>query len=144
MKYSVIFIVENGKHHECFSVHKYLPCWQALQQVGIRLLAMNFMTLSLTTVLHGCFDQIIDILERLHPCGEKLKQRTLHRTGEGERVKIPWACQRGRLHKDTPCRTLEGKCWTDFPDHCSSKWVHWQRYFCAMVNNIRGRSPLHL
>lgn len=99
MKYSVIFIVENGKHHEWFSVNKYPPCWQGLQQIGTRLFAMNFMTLTLTTVLHGCFDQTIDILERLPPHREKLKQRTLHRTGEGERVKIPWACQRGRLTK---------------------------------------------
>lgn len=99
MKYSVILTVKNGKHHECFLVNKYPPCWQGLQQVGIRLLAMNFMTLTLTTVLHGCFDQTIDILERLPQCGDKLKQRTLHRSGEGERVEIPWARQRGRLTK---------------------------------------------
>lgn len=57
------------------------------------------MTLALTTVLHGCFDQTIDILERLPRRGDKLKQRTLHRSGEGERVEIPRACQRGRLTK---------------------------------------------
>lgn len=99
MEYPVIFTVKNGKHHECFLVNKYPPCWQGLQEAGIRLLAMNFMTLTLTTVLHGCFDQTIDILERLPQRGDKLKQRTLRRSGEGERVEIPRACQRGRLTK---------------------------------------------
>lgn len=144
MKHFVIFIVENGKQHECFSVNKYPPCWQGLQQGGIRLLAMNFMTLTLTTVLHGCFNQTIDILERLPPRGEKLKQRTLHRTGEGERVKIPWACQRGRLTKTHHVWHWRVKCWTDFPDHCSIKWVHWQRCFYAMVNNIRYKGHLYI
>lgn len=75
-------------------------------------MAMNFMTLTLTTVLHGCFDQTIDILERLPQHGDKLKQRTLHRSGEGERVKIPLARQRGRLTKTHSCQTQEGKCQT--------------------------------
>lgn len=57
--------MKNGRHHECFLVNKYPPCQQGLQPVGISLLAMNFMTLTLTTALHGCFDQAIDILERL-------------------------------------------------------------------------------
>jgi len=60
---------------------------------------MNFMALTLTTVLHGCLDQTIDILESLPQRGDKLKQWTLHRSGEGERVEIPRARQRGKLTK---------------------------------------------
>lgn len=98
-KYSVICTVKNANHHECFLVNKYPTCWQGLQQVGIRLLAMNFMTLTLTTLLHCCFDQTIDILERLPPSGDEFKQRTLHSSSEGEREEVSPACQRGRLTK---------------------------------------------
>lgn len=108
IKYPAIFTVKNGKHHERFLVNKHLPCRQGLQSVGISVYAMNFMTLTLTTALHGCFDQTIDIPERLLRCGNEFQQRTLHRSGEGESGNSPGMPKR-KAHKGTALKGTGGE-----------------------------------
>lgn len=74
--------------------------------MGISVYAMDFMTLTLTSALHGCFDQTIDIPERLLQCGNELQQRTLHRSGEGE-IGNSLGMPKRKAHKDTALRAQE-------------------------------------